>query len=190
MKIKNKDILKKGNGEYCPKCYSKDVKRIDKGFYCKKCGASSERLIIIDDKINYWIDDHNNYWHESVGILIENKKREILLIKLDKFPFGYSIPAGHVDNGENPIDAAKRETLEEVGLDLDNFDLMLDADLTNDPCRRGADHHRWHLYKVRINNANVRINEESSNSIWINPKNALELKLTSPARHFLSGLEE
>lgn len=189
MKIKNKDILKEGNGEYCPNCYSKDVKRNDQGFYCNSCKTTLERLIIIDDKIKYWVDDQDNYWHESIGVLIENNKEEVLLIKLDKFPYGYSIPAGHVDKGEDPMDAVKRETLEEVGLDLNDFTLVKAEDLTNDPCRRGADHHKWHLYKAKVDNAIVEINQESSDYIWIKPKKALRLKLTSPARHFLSNLE-
>jgi 8-oxo-dGTP pyrophosphatase MutT (NUDIX family) len=44
---------------------------------------------------------------------------EILLIKTT-YDYGYSLPGGGVKKGEDPIDAAKREAIEEVGIVLDN----------------------------------------------------------------------
>lgn len=188
MKIKNKDILRVKYGEFCPNCYSDKIKHRENSFFCPQCKKTSSRLLIIDGKLNYWVDEEGNYWHESVGVVIQNKKEEILLIKLDKFPFGYSIPAGHVNKGENPKIAAKREVLEEVGLNLDNLALVKNENLTNDSCRRGADHHRWHLYKANIGDETVEVNEESSSYVWIKLAEALKLRLTSPARHFLISL--
>lgn len=189
MKIKNKDILRVKYGEFCPNCYSDKIQRRENSFFCPQCKKTSPRLLIIDDKLNYWVDEEGNYWHESVGVVIQNKKKEILLIKLDKFPFGYSIPAGHVDKGEDPKDAAKREVLEEVGLNLDNFTLVKNENLTNDSCRRGADHHRWHLYRAVTGNEDVKINHESSGFIWVKPGEALKLKLADTARHLLLGMK-
>jgi len=188
MEIKNRHIFEKDYGEFCPDCCSDNIKRRNGSFFCANCKKSLKRLLIVDKKINSWVDRDNNYWHESVGLLIQNKKGEILLIKLNKFPFGYSIPAGHVGSREKPENAAKREALEEVGMNLDDFVLVKREDLTNDSCRRGADHHRWHLFKAVVNNENVKINYESSGFVWVKPDKALTLKLTLPARHFLSGL--
>lgn len=42
---------------------------------------------------------------------------EILFIKTT-YNFGYSLPGGGIKKGESPIDAAKREAFEEVGIQL------------------------------------------------------------------------
>ena len=40
----------------------------------------------------------------------------------------YSIPKGHVDPGESILDAAKRETLEEVGIESNSLDIKANKD--------------------------------------------------------------
>ena len=47
--------------------------------------------------------------HRSVGVIIENKKGERLMIERKNLPFGWACPAGHIDEGETPLEAAKRE---------------------------------------------------------------------------------
>ena len=50
-------------------------------------------------------------------VILENKKGEVLLIKeyrrQNKKIFGF--PGGHLEKGEKPIKAAKRELFEETG---------------------------------------------------------------------------
>ncbi len=61
-------------------------------------------------------------WHREIAIWIINEKCEILLQKRaltkKQDPNKWDITAGHVDAGEEPLNVAKRETLEEIGLDL------------------------------------------------------------------------
>lgn len=52
-----------------------------------------------------------------VGVIIENPKGEILLVKSPKWGNKWTIPGGHVDAGESIVQAAVRESKEETGLD-------------------------------------------------------------------------
>ena len=65
-----------------------------------------------------------------VGIVIENPKGEILLVKSPKWGDKWTIPGGHVDPGENIFKTAIREAKEETGLNCqsDGNNLKLDGD--------------------------------------------------------------
>lgn len=66
-------------------------------------------------------------WHREVAIWIMNEKGELLIQKRSankkQAPNKWCITAGHIDAGEEPLDVAKRETLEELGLSLTNEDI-------------------------------------------------------------------
>lgn len=65
----------------------------------------------------------------GAGCLILAKESEnFLLIKRSEYvPVSstWSLPGGNVDAGESPIQAARRETLEEIGFDLADLPLKL-----------------------------------------------------------------
>jgi len=66
------------------------------------------------------IEKHHylHYESESVGIVIENDNDEILLIQSYRYTTNsieWEIPAGGIEEGETPQEAAKREVLEETG---------------------------------------------------------------------------
>lgn len=67
-------------------------------------------------------------WHRTAHIWVINSKDEILLqrraINKRNFPDTWDISAaGHISAGEEPLQAALRETKEEIGLDLSPKDL-------------------------------------------------------------------
>ena len=64
--------------------------------------------------------------HIGVAIIyIENDKGEFLIQKTSKEKGGeYSSTGGHVDHGEEPIDAIKREVKEEIGIDISNDSII------------------------------------------------------------------
>ncbi len=103
------------------------------------------------------------------------------------FPFAYTIPAGHLDVGETPLQAVQRELLEETGLVASSIELVSTEELVGDECSRGADIHLWHLYKGKI----AKIGEEQidahegGNPAWFTPSEAKENNLTFPAHHFI-----
>lgn len=65
--------------------------------------------------------EKHHYLHfesESVGVVIENDNDEILLIQSYRYTTNsieWEIPAGVIEKGETPEEAAKREVLEEAG---------------------------------------------------------------------------
>ena len=84
----------------------------------KKTGKVEKRSII----------HQRGFWHRVVHIWIYNNKGEILIqkrsLKKDVFPCKWDISAaGHIDVGESPIEAAIRETAEELGIILKERDL-------------------------------------------------------------------
>jgi 8-oxo-dGTP pyrophosphatase MutT (NUDIX family) len=148
-------IDKESYGEYCPSCHAKDSASATKEdgqkvFICSKCGARNDRLVIIDPKLHWWIDEKKQYWHESAGILLVNPAGKILFYELTKFPYGFTVPAGHVDSGETALAAAIRESKEEVNVDLKAPRKIAEALIHGDSCRRGSDDHKWSLYIERI----------------------------------------
>ena len=52
-----------------------------------------------------------------VGCLVRNSDNELLLIK--HFKRGWEIPQGRVEEGENLLDALRREVLEEAGVEIE-----------------------------------------------------------------------
>jgi ADP-ribose pyrophosphatase YjhB (NUDIX family) len=58
-------------------------------------------------------------WHGDELLLIRNSYRK-----------GETLPCGHIDRGETPREAARRELLEEVGIDVPEAELAEATDFT------------------------------------------------------------
>ena len=177
--------------QFCQRCHSESVRRIfkkEKTYYrCPACKTVSERMIVIDPDIKWWIDKKTNeYWHESVGAFLINEKKETLLFKRTIYPFAYTLPAGHIDTGDRPLAAVKKELLEETGLKVKKLKLFSKENVIGDKCRRGADNHHWHLYIAHISsNFKIKINDEGIQPIWLTLDEALSKKLVYPVRYFI-----
>lgn len=74
--------------------------------------------------------EEKKYPRIGIGVLIQNDKGEVL-IGQRKSSHGigeWSFPGGHLEFGETMYECAKREVMEETGLDTNNFDLISIAD--------------------------------------------------------------
>lgn len=76
-----------------------------------------DKVIFPDGRL---IEKHHylHYDSQSVGIVIENHRNAILLIQSYRYvtnSIEWEIPAGRIEEGESPQEAAKREVLEETG---------------------------------------------------------------------------
>lgn len=74
--------------------------------------------------------DNPEFFYKVVWIILLNEKNEILIQKrssnLKSFPGKWELSSsGHVDAGENELDAAIRETKEELGVSLDKNNIRL-----------------------------------------------------------------
>ncbi len=60
-------------------------------------------------------------------VLLINEKSEVLLVRRKGVSFGnglYSLPGGKIESGETALETAKREAQEEVGIMIDDLNLV------------------------------------------------------------------
>lgn len=179
MKIPNHISLDK-NGQYCLSCFNETVERFfenDKTYYkCSSCNEIRSRSLVIDDKITQWIDDEGIYWHESVGVIIQDDDGRIFCILRKIYPFAYALPAGHLDHGEDPKRAAKREVEEEIGVPLADLKLLGRFHIYKDKCRRGCDDHMWSLFTSRKpKEFDPILSDEASEWAWLSKEELLNI---------------
>lgn len=85
--------------------------------------------------------------HTSIGAIIK-KEDKILLINRAAFPFGWACPAGHKNKNETLEQALKREIKEEVGLEINNFKLLIHEFVDWNECVKGVKGHDWYVYEA------------------------------------------
>ena len=85
-------------------------------------GKPTGRKVLRGDKE----EEFDEKEHIPISIIfIENDNKEFLIQKTSKEKGGdYSSTGGHVLSGETPLEAIKRETKEEIGLDIDNDEII------------------------------------------------------------------
>lgn len=177
--------------QYCPECHSEDLQRVFEGkktfWLCDNCHKKSPRLVVIDPKITWWIDEATKeLWHESVGVFVFDKRDRALFFDRILFPFGLTIPAGHLDVGEDIGKAVKRELHEETGIKANTLTLFSEEDIIGDKCRGGADNHKWHLYTTRIEKiTEVKTNVEGVKPVWLTLDEALQNEPLFVVRYFI-----
>lgn len=182
---------------YCSKCYSekiRDVSLAGKTYYqCSSCGKKDDRLIDLDPRIVWGIDPvSKDLVHNSVGVIVARDDRKILLFDRTIYPYGHTIPAGHLDVNEKPVEAAKRELKEETDITLTKLHLLAKDEKIPDKCRKGADYHIWNLYVGHVQNTPfIKVDQsEGQKPVWLTVDEALGKNLTSPVKYFLEKYGE
>lgn len=114
--------------------------------------------------------------HFSVGALIK-KDGKIILVDRAVPPLGFAGLAGHVDEGEEPLVAVKREVEEESGLKVKECQLIFEEELDWNWCARGITTHYWYLYACQVF-GEIKQNKREIKSIgWYLPAQIKQLKL-------------
>jgi 8-oxo-dGTP pyrophosphatase MutT (NUDIX family) len=70
----------------------------------------------------------------AVGVLPIDEEGSVVLVGQHRFPldsYSWELPEGGGPRGENALDAAKRELLEETGASAENWAPLLECDLSN-----------------------------------------------------------
>lgn len=112
--------------------------------------------------------------HTSVGMFVwQNDK--LLLIERARFPFGFAIPAGHVDGDPTYEESAKRELKEEVGLDTKELKLIAEGRKENRCRREDGTWHYWKLYQVTTTGEINRSKDETKQVDWYTKDEIKEL---------------
>jgi len=176
--------------QYCLSCHAEKVERINENgktyYLCGVCGKTNERSIVIDPAVKWWLDKKGEYWHESAGVFVKNGQGKFLFFERTIFPFLYTVPAGHVDFGEAPLQSAIRELYEEVGIKAKSLIEIATENIIGDSCRRGSDAHKWHVFLYEPGGVpKVDIKDEGIKPSWLNIEQALKKELTFPVRYIL-----
>jgi len=136
-------------------------------YYCSSCKQKSSRYLdrgrIKKINTNYGIK------HQVVKAIIKNGKGQILFIKRRTYPFGITIPAGHIDNGETSREALDREVFEETGLRVKKAKLFFKEVDVKNSCRAGTDYHDWFAYECETQGT-VMENYEIDSVFWSPPE--------------------
>ncbi|MFF1463792.1 NUDIX hydrolase [Streptomyces sp. NPDC058330] len=143
---------------------------------------------MLDPAVTWWTDEDGEYWHETAGVFVRDARGRFLFFDRTAFPFGLTIPAGHVERDETPHLAAARELEEETGLAARGLKFLARIPIPGDGCRRGADAHVWQTYHCEAGDggeAAVRLGPEGVTAVWLTPAEALERPLTFAVRTVL-----
>jgi ADP-ribose pyrophosphatase YjhB (NUDIX family) len=144
-------------GRYCFICGEPgvDVSQTAEGevFICRAAGHRSPRAYIFDGKARFTFSG-DRLFHESVGALVQRRaglERQTLLFLRRRYPYQYTIPAGHLEMDRDPAHEMARELQEETGLTAHQASQIWPEEplLIHGPCRRGADWHHWHVFQVQ-----------------------------------------
>jgi ADP-ribose pyrophosphatase YjhB (NUDIX family) len=103
--------------------------------------------------------------HTSVGMFVW-KDNELLLIERARYPFGFAVPAGHVDGDLDYEESAKRELKEEVGLETDDLELIGEGRKENHCRREDGTWHYWKIYNVKVRGNIERNQDETKQAGW------------------------
>jgi nucleoside triphosphatase len=109
----------------------------------------------------------------TVGILIFNPRGELFLMKTHKFRRKYGVPGGHIELGESAVEAARRETREETGLEIHDLEFLCWQECVYDEQFWKPRHFIFIDFTARIDKGEVVLNEEAEEFIWIDPQKAL-----------------
>jgi ADP-ribose pyrophosphatase YjhB (NUDIX family) len=118
----------------------------------------------------------------TVGALIFNPAREVLMIRTHKWSNLWGIPGGKIKWGEGSEAALRREVREETGLEISRIEFVLAQD-----CIRSKEFHREaHFvllnYTCVCGGGPVTLNDEAEEFQWLAPRAALQIELNTPTR--------
>lgn len=105
----------------------------------------------------------------SVGQIIRDGEN-IVMIERANYPEAYALPAGHVDEEDLSFaDAISREVAEEVGLSIEENNLVLKEDIDN-PCKREeGSHHAWEVYEALRWSGTLKAGSDAKRARWFSP---------------------
>jgi phosphoglycolate phosphatase len=123
----------------------------------------------------------------TVGALIFNPAREVLMIRTHKWSNLWGIPGGKIKWGETAEAALHREIREETALEITNIQFVLVQD-----CIRSKEFYREaHFlllnYTCDTPGGQVALNDEAEEFKWLPPQAAFSIELNTPTRILLES---
>ena len=124
----------------------------------------------------------------TVGALIFNPAREVLMIRTHKWSDLWGIPGGKIKWGETAEDALRREIKEETNLDVTNIQFAMVQDCIRSKEFFKEAHFVLLNYTCDTNSTAVTLNDEAEEFLWLPPARSLaHLALNTPTRILLEA---
>ena len=134
------------------------------------------------------ISQEGTVMHYSVGALIE-KNGKYLLIDRVQPPYGFAGIAGHIDAGEDPVQALVREVKEESGLTVQEYHLCFEEEVPNNVCSKGITVHYWYLYECKVSGEIQKNTKETKSIGWYSKEELKRLKLEPVWQYWFKKLK-
>ena len=115
------------------------------------------------------------YPEPTVGAIILNSQDEVLLMRSHKWRDQYVIPGGHIELGEQMVDALRREIAEETGLAVKDIEFIGHQEFVYDDAFWKKRHFIFFDYVCRTNSVQVTLNDEAQEYVWVPLERALAL---------------
>ena len=118
---------------------------------------------------------------DSCGMIVRHKEKVLMLERRVGELGWWACPAGHREMGEFPLDCARRELLEEVGVEYEalyNVRLVLSGTLAS-VCRSGTAAHKWWIYDSEAASPHFQHKEPAKHRAvgWFHPSEIEKMKL-------------
>lgn len=98
----------------------------------------------------------------GVKVVIFDHQNKILMVRLTYYPNTWTFVGGGVDSKETPENAAKRESKEEVGIELKDIDFVTKLKFNFENKKDTV-----FVYKATVENTNVTIDHtEVAEAVW------------------------
>jgi ADP-ribose pyrophosphatase YjhB (NUDIX family) len=126
----------------------------------------------------------NNVAHpiSTVGALIFNPAREVLMIRTHKWSNLWGIPGGKIKWGETAPAALIREVREETALEISNIQFAMAQDCIDSKEFYKPAHFVLLNYTCDTPGGQVVLNDEAEEFQWMRPQAALGIELNTPTR--------
>ncbi len=172
----------------CANCLSDNLivaKSRNRRYYtCVTCGIENTKILDSSRNIKTEKISGAGIKHFVVGAIVK-KKDKILLLNQMNYPFGLTIPSGHIEFDESVEKALVREVMEETGLKIINKKHLVSHEII-DHCKNGGDIHEWNLFECSCK-GKVSINSESSGFIWMPIKDLENYNIVAPTKFMLES---
>lgn len=126
--------------------------------------------------------------HYSVGALIKQNDKYLIIYRAIP-PICFAGIAGHIDEGEEPLVAIKREVSEESGLEVKNCQLLFEEMVDSNWCSKGVVGHYWYLYHCEVGGI-IKQNFIETKSIgWYSIEEIKNMELESVWKYWFEKLK-
>jgi nucleoside triphosphatase len=124
--------------------------------------------------------DEQRYPEPTVGALVFNREGKLLLMKSHKWRGRWVVPGGHIELGERMEDAPRREVKEQTNLEIYDIEFICFQEFIYDERFWTRSHFIFFDYACRTDAADVKLNEEAEEYVWVTLDEASSL----PIEHY------